>query len=502
MISRNTRQKIEYGDFQTPDLLTAEICSFLADTGNAPQCIVEPTCGTGGFLIQSAKAFPACRRFYGLEINRTYLKILEKKISEKFAGDQEVHLQEQDFFTIDWPGFFASLPQPFLILGNPPWVTNTVLGTIESDNLPRKSNFQNRNGFDAISGKSNFDISEWMLIRLISAMQSCRGTLAMLCKTSVARKVLRHSWLQGYFLKDCSLYRIDAKKYFNVNVDACLLVCETDQKRHEGSCSVYKGLSRELKQSVFGLHGSELVANMDQYSKLSFLDGSSDYIWRSGIKHDCSQVMEFEIKDNHFVNGLGESCGIEPEMLFPLYKSSDVFHRYRTARKYVLVTQKQVGQDTIWIQRDAPKTWKYLTQHAALLDKRKSRIYRKNPRFSIFGIGNYSFAPWKIAISGLYKKIQFSLISPNADGKPCMVDDTCYFVPCWDIREAQLLQDLLALDEAKAFLEAFIFWDSKRPITAEVLRRINLRALAQIAQKENLYQELNEARSRQMIFSF
>jgi hypothetical protein len=77
-----------------------------------------------------------------------------------------------------------------LVLGNFPWVTNSQQGTIGSDNLPKKNNFQSHIGLDALTGKSNFDISEWMLIHAMQWLQNRDATLAMLCKTSVARKLL------------------------------------------------------------------------------------------------------------------------------------------------------------------------------------------------------------------------------------------------------------------------------------------------------------------------
>ena len=64
-----------------------------------------------------------------------------------------------------------------------------------------------------------------------------------------------------------------------------------------------------------------------------------------------------------------------------------------------------------------------------MLDGRGSSIYRSCPPFSIFGIGEYSFAPWKVAISGFYKRLSFVAVAP-LDGKPAMLDDTCYFLPC------------------------------------------------------------------------
>ena len=142
-----------------------------------------------------------------------------------------------------------------------------------------------------------------------------------------------------------------------------------------------------------------------------------------------------------------------------------------------------MGDETRIIRDQAPRTWAYLTNHADKLDRRKSSIYKNKPRFSIFGIGDYSFAQWKVAISGLYKKIQFSIIPP-LDGKPAMVDDTCYFLPCTNRDEAILFADLLNSKAAHEFLHAFIFWDAKRPITADILKRLDLIALAKTLHKD------------------
>jgi hypothetical protein len=78
-------------------------------------------------------------------------------------------------------------------------------------------------------------------------------------------------------------------------------------------------------------------------------------------------------------------------------------------------------------KREYPKTYQYLTQHQANFDARKSSIYNNKPLFSIFGIGDYSFKPFKVAISGLYKTFHFTLILPQ-DNKPVMLDDTCYLI--------------------------------------------------------------------------
>ena len=77
----------------------------------------------------------------------------------------------------------------------------------------------------------------------------------------------------------------------------------------------------------------------------------------------------------------------------------------------------------------------------------------------------------------VYKKLTFTVVSPF-EGKPVILDDTSYFLSCRTEEEATYIASLLNSDIAKEFFSAFIFWDSKRPITVDVLRRVDLVALA------------------------
>ena len=157
----------------------------------------------------------------------------------------------------------------------------------------------------------------------------------------------------------------------------------------------------------------------------------------------------------------------------------------------MVVTQQVVGQDTEHIKSIAPKTWKYLERHAALLRKRGRSIYKNRPAFSIFGVGPYTFAPWKVAISGFYKKLHFVKIGP-VNGKPVIFDDTIYFLPCWSEEEASFVQGLLRSREVEAFFDSMIDWDEKRPITAEILKRLSIQKLAATVGREQDYFRFTE----------
>ena len=468
-MSRVAARKVEFGDFQTPRLLADQVCGKLRSLGVVPETIVEPTCGTGSLLRSAAAAYPECSSVLGVEINPEYAAV-----AETVSGAQ---ILCEDFFRADWPRTLGELPDPILVVGNPPWVTNSEMGRLGGRNLPGKSNFQGLPGLEALTGKSNFDISESMLAHLTECLSGRRAVLAMLCKTSVARKVLRHAWSRKLQIARAAVYSIDAARHFGAAVDACLLVCLLEPGSSSRECSVHEGIDAPAC-STFALRDGELVADLEAVAAYGHLRGVSPVRWRSGVKHDCAGVMELRPSGSgEFENGLGETVSLERTHLFPAMKSSDLMRAAPTPSRYMLLTQRSVGEDTSRIARTAPQTWAYLQSHGDRLDSRASSIYRNRPRFSVFGVGPYTFAPWKVATSGFYKRLEFRCVGP-AEEKPVVLDDTCYFIPCRTERDADTLAGLLDSEPARGFFRAFVFWDAKRPITVQLLSRLDLRRLA------------------------
>jgi hypothetical protein len=471
-----SQRKMEFGDYQTPWALADACCRVLNTLDIAPASVLEPTCGAGSFLEAALKNFPDVKKAVGIEVNSEYVREAVRRIDPTRCRIP-VRVEEGSFFTLDWDSVMAELPDPLLVIGNPPWVTNSALGQIESKNVPEKENLHDLNGLDAITGKSNFDISEYILLRLFERLNGRTATLAMLSKTAVARKVLQHAWKKRLQIGDARIFTIDAQKHFDAAVEACFLVCRFLPQSSGQNCSVGSGL-RNRFEYVIGHRDGELVADVQAYERWKHLRGVSSYKWRSGIKHDCSKVMEFEITGGQLKNGLNELVDIEDTFLYPMFKSSSVARgAVLSGSRFMLVPQRQIGDDTSSIERMAPKTWAYLQRHRERLNGRRSVIYADRPPFSVFGVGEYSFASWKVAISGFYKKLSFRVI-PSFEGRPSMLDDTVYFLPCKSQQEAEMLAEILNSEAAQNFFRAFIFWDAKRPITASLLSQLSIERLA------------------------
>jgi hypothetical protein len=480
--------KIEFGDFQTPPALAGEICGLLRRQGLHPDFVLEPTCGMGAFLVSAAEAFPYAS-LRGWDINHEYVVQAKRQLA-LVGASARASVGCQDFFAHDWESELQQLPGRLLILGNLPWVTNSAVAAINGSNLPVKENFLGLRGLAALTGKSNFDISEWMLIRLLRALHGRQAAIAMLCKTATSRKVLRYAWQNDGRISQASLHRIDAAAHFGASVDACLLLVRTG---HSGpmEADVFESLSSAEPGGRIGLAGQDLVADIRSYRELQQLEGLCPFRWRSGVKHDCAAVMELRpVAKGTVENKLGQRVELEGDYLFPLLKCSDLANGRLTPQRLILVTQRTVGGDTADIVRLAPKTWRYLQSHSTKFEARKSSIYKGRMPFALFGIGEYAFAPWKVAVSGLHLPALFQAVGPFR-GKPVFLDDTCNYLPFEDEDSARLVAEVLNSTPCQQFLESLIFPGSKRPITVELLQRLNLNAIAVKAGCGRDWQNLN-----------
>ena len=464
----------EFGDFQTPIELARRLVATLP---HRPwRRVLEPTCGVGNFLSAMHEQSPDAERV-GIEVQPEYAatasvfgKIITASIFDfDLARD------------IAW----TSEPGATLVIGNPPWVTNSQLSVLHSANRPTRANTKNARGIDAITGSSNFDIAEFIWIKLLTEFADRPATIAMICKTQVARNVLLHCATQQLPVTGSSVRMIDAKKWFDAGVDACWFTVELGPGKFDYTAQTYPSIDAPQPDNSIGVVDGQLVADVDAYQRSKQFDGASPLTWRQGIKHDATAVMELIEKDGPRTKS-GISVDIERDHLFSLFKCTDVYRdKLDVVSRWMIVPQTHTGDDTETLASTAPKLWKYLTENAAVLDGRKSSIYRNRARFCIFGVGPYTFAPYKIAISGFHKVPRFRIVGPY-DGTPAVFDDATYLLPFEDPAACAVAHALLTGQEASDLIAALAFWDSKRPVTKKLLQRIDLRAIARATDRASL----------------
>jgi|SRR5208282_825080 len=308
--------RVEFGDWQTPDVLATEVLARVARSSKmTPSVVLESTCGEGAFLVAAAVQFPAAR-LVGYELKASYVTVAMERLRSSRA---EIH--RADFFATDWERELGDMPGHILVTGNPPWVTNAVLGSLGSGNLPEKRNLKGLSGLDAMTGKSNFDVSEWMILRLLAALQGRRATLALLCKTAVARKAIEFAASNEWDVGAGGLWRIDTMRHFSAAVDAVLFVCEVGATKHKRvGWPVYKSLDASRRESTMAIVDGVAIADEDAFNRTAHIAGICKPEWRSGLKHDCSRVMELRRDGAAWRNAMGEMVDVEGDMVYPMLK--------------------------------------------------------------------------------------------------------------------------------------------------------------------------------------
>ncbi|MXW61037.1 MAG: N-6 DNA methylase [Acidimicrobiaceae bacterium] len=475
MVSKTLSRK-ELGDFQTPPELAIDCARVLSTIQCGTRRVLEPTCGEGSFMLAAASVLKSSIEMLGVEIQPAHADVARRLLKDSVTKDVAWRVEVGDMFRYDLGKLQWETDGPLLVLGNPPWVTLSDLGAMRSTQVPDRANLRSVRGIDALTGESNFDVAEYIWMRLLTELRREEPTVALLCKTSVARRVLTLAAHLDLHVADSFLWRIDAKKAFGVAVDACFFAVRLDGSSHNYRCQVFESLDASRSMSTMGLVDGALVADVDVHATSRKYDGSSPVEWRQGVKHDLAAVMELHTDENGKLhNALGEAVEVEHDWVYPLLKGADV-NAGRAPERCVIVTQRSLTDETKSLRHTSPKLWSYLQIHAERFAARKSSIYRNRAAFSMFGIGPYTFAPWKVAVSGLHKAPRFRLVGPQA-GRPVLFDDTSYFLPCESAAEAAILLSVLNSDAATLLLKSLLFADAKRPVTKKLLQRIDLAAI-------------------------
>lgn len=461
----NGSNKKEFGDYQTPDYFAMKVCDLLKNGLHLdPKLIIEPTSGVGNFLNAALETFEKVEKAIGLEINAKYCAKCKKRIV-----DTRLQVINNNFFSYQIEQHMED--KETLFIGNPPWAMNSDLNF----NLPEKENFKRLSGTDAITGASNFDICEYIILKLIEKSVNKNVAIAMLCKTSVARNILLELDRNDICVDTVRMYNFNSTKVFGISAPACMLYIKmstTNTKCRE--CEVFEIDTPDMMCRKIVFQNGKL-SNLND--GVLDLDGKCVIEWRQGVKHDCAGVMELEKKGEHcYKNKKKEEVELEDSLIFPLMKSSSFKKPIINSdfKKYVIVTQKKVREETNYIEELAPKTWKYLCDRKDAFDSRKSSIYKGAPAFSMFGVGDYSYAEYKVGISGFYKKPLFALLyNREKIEQPIMVDDTSYFLSFDNYSDAYTCMLLLNCDRVQKFLLSISFQDAKRPFTKKVLQRLD-----------------------------
>jgi hypothetical protein len=167
--------------------------------------------------------------------------------------------------------------------------------------------------------------------------------------------------------------------------------------------------------------------------------GPCAYRIRHGLKDDAKAV--FSVDDDLLEE-------IEPTHVYPYLRSKHVVKWGLFGHDRFLVPQRQAGADNEdALAREAPTTYAYLERNRERLEARRSSWFDAGPFYSLFGLGPYTWAPYKVVWCRLGFNPEFAVAStvddPTLENGTVVPGDHCMFVACDDEREAHYLCALL-----------------------------------------------------------
>ena len=452
---------IALGDFQTPPSLASHCVEAIASLGIPFQRMIEPCCGDGNFMAAAVDALPSIREIRGVEIQRDRVYAARQRLSESVPSGVGWSVDESDLFDLDLSQFQWGTDGPLLVLGNPPWVMASRLAaagvSVEAARQCVRQLLPNRL---TRAHSADFDLAEAVWVKALVELRAEAPMIAMLVKQSTARRLAAAIGRLRVAVDSATAWEVNAKQHFGVSVGACLLAL---QMRVPGAAPLGENGAFFGELGDIGALGQSLLQR-------------SPIEWRQGIKHDLAAVMELEEAGTGvWRNGLGELVDVEDSHVYPLLKATDL-HMGRAPSRRVIVTQRFLSERTSCLERTSPRLWNYLVSHRDRFAERRSGAYRGRPEFCMFGVGDYTFAPWKVAVSGLHQDARFRVVGP-VENRPVVLDDTCYFWGCDDPGQAVVVSAALRMPAAQEAISTLMPTGTKRSVTKRLLQRVDLDAI-------------------------
>ena len=132
---------------------------------------------------------------------------------------------------------------------------------------------------------------------------------------------------------------------------------------------------------------------------------------------------------------------LEPDLVYPLLRGRDIKRWHAQPSLHILMVQDpktRQGIDEKVLQQQYPKTWSYLKRFEKTLRERSGfkryftrkdkhgHIVETGPFYSMFNVGNYTFAPWKVVWRGEVATLLASAVIGMNGHKTIVPDQTAY----------------------------------------------------------------------------
>ncbi|MWV65024.1 N-6 DNA methylase [Halorubrum sp. JWXQ-INN 858] len=499
--------RLALGQYYTPRGLASVAVDALPVADHASDRVLDPGCGSGVFLDASLRAKRAAIEeppsppgsgdpaalvatltdtVVGFDINPVAVRSAKLRyalsIADLLAADG-VEAVELPVFLTDSVGLAGGIdaeagsgirfgdgrldPTADHLVGNPPWITwaNLPESTREAwrDAHVDRLGLLAHEGAASLLGHANDDVSVPFVWVCIDRYLAAGGSASVVLKRGLTKgpsgrlfragdvgdrpvavervqDLTRLDPFGGDVTPDASVYTLRADRDTTFPVDA------TSWSRggsDQGpSFASARAMSRTLTREGTAYRpidgddpaGSWIRADADRRAL-----GECAVPIRHGVKDDAAAV--FDVDE-------ATLDAIEADRVFPYLKSRHVvkYGLFGHDRRLVPMDEAHADNEAA-LAASCPATYDYLRERREELAARSSSWLDHGPFYNVFGLGEYTWSPYKVVWCRLAFKPHFVVVSTVTDEalgeKPVVPGDHCMFVPTDDREEAHFLCALL-----------------------------------------------------------
>ena len=384
------------------------------------------------------------------------------------------------------------------IVGNPPWVNWEHLpDEYRRSSMPLWEHYglfpKRDKAMETILGAAKYDFSSLMTYVAVDKFLQLRGRLGFVVTESLFKTVGAGQGFRKFRLPDGTEFSpivvedmVELQPFEGASNRTCVVVVAKGKKvsypvpysrwmkRQTGRGSAigfdtpYATVTSE--KITFKAWHAEPVDARDATSiwitgrakaikALGNLLGASEYVAREGVNSGGANAVFWVVCSGERPGGLimvsnhtegakkkvpKVQSAVEPDLLFPLLRAANVSRWSATPEISIVATHrpemhlKAIPVDEM--QTRYPKTFAYLKRFETMLRQRaafKRYFDEASPFYSLFNIGEYSFAKWKVVWTRI-GKVEAAVAAPT-HGKPCLPQETVTLVDCKCKDEAHYL---------------------------------------------------------------
>lgn len=517
----------DLGEFFTPDWLAEKTMTMAGFNGETDKKIFDPGCGSGIFLLATAARkienhsplVNLLNFVLGCDLNP--LSVLSARLnfllflSKHFAfplPEVELPIFHYDsVFQTPHGNTNAESLQKILaggcdyLIGNPPWISWNCLPPVyrqrlENELLPQYKLFD-FHGQLARLGHSNDDYLSTFTLVTIDRYLKQNGICSFIIKqpllTNVAGKAFRRFEIRRSSGKVTPLRvrqaaDLRALDPFGIGNETAILVLE------KGAPTIYpiaydiwskpnghlEIKTERAQPSALADTSSAWIVITSEWRATQFMEGENPYEIRHGLKHDGAEILILRVLEKnknrlHIQRRVDETIHeIEPEWIYPFLQPRHLKQWGRDGYFYFLMPQRKAGENNEKeLIEQFPLTYAFLKHFAPQFAARRSKVFLNKPFYGLFGLGQYTHAPYKVCWVGLGFQPRFAVIEeinePLLGPKTIIPDGTIYFMPFQQRDEAHFVCALLNSELVCKFLSARS-GKSKRGLSKKVVEQLAL----------------------------